>query len=811
MTFLGSIHDLKLGLVLIVIVMSLFSTTVHGQTSPEFGYRLIPDKIVEGTEGMLQVYLKGDTILPGKIDNLIVSSSDSSIIQVLEIGQNENGFITPIKVKAIGAGTANIALAAPGLESTEFPVTVYGNKNNQAQLLIKTTPNTFSINGPDKGYVAVELADEDGLPTRAQDDIIVTLTTSTSDVINLKNTELVIKKGEYFAVTEFQANQSGEALIYASTPSMETVSSKVTVSEIGEPLTVQLYVYPSKISSFSANYAFAIIQLQDSSGIPIKAKENLPVTIKITNADQEQTVNTSGQFPGITANEIPTIKKGSYWAFSKIVTKGGLEGTYDINIFAKDHVVSSSQQLEVVNLELLDDKSAKLDLVPVLTTGYNELIGIMHLEDESGDPVASNKDFIVKVDSTDEGTFSVQDVKFEQGAAAALVFANIGYAVPETLTLHLVTESDETVDPEIYGPTREALTLVAEPLVPEVFPEADFPLALYMSSDEKATYFPEDLTLSIPPNEFIQVEPETIKKGQSIISLDAKSVKEGSATLDLEAGEFTSNSIIDTLSSKPALIHLSYPETMLTNIMNTLTVQILDAGENPVFVEQDVEVKFVLNDQSIISMPESVVIKKGDYYITFDIKANTIGTTELSVLATNLPLSKYEISVDSVTPQMTINSQDYVNPNTVFDLSITVQQLSSPLSGMNVEWNIQGAEIQTMESITDENGIARISLLSQDPTKIDVQASVSGHMFSVSTVSKQININQPLDGSTNTSNNPMFGLTGLMPIFIIIPVAAAIAGIVFLKKKNMLNGLTEKISVTERITEAKERISHLRK
>jgi hypothetical protein len=130
---------------------------------------------------------------------------------------------------------------------------------------------------------------------------------------------------------------------------------------------------------------------------------------------------------------------------------------------------------------------------------------------------------------------------------------------------------------------------------------------------------------------------------------------------------------------------------------------------------------------------------------------------------------------------------------------------------MNVEWNIQGAEIQTMESITDQNGIARISLLSQDPTKIDVQASVSGHMFSVSTVSKQININQPLDGSTNTSNNPMFGLTGLTPIFIIIPVAAAIAGIVFLKKKNMLNGLTEKISVTERINEAKERISHLRK
>jgi len=808
MTFLGSIRDLKLGLVLIVIVMSLF-TTVHGQISLEFGYRLIPDKIVEGTEGVLQVYLKGDTIVPGKIDNLIVTSSDSSIIQILEVGENQNGFFTPVKIRAIGVGNADIALAAPGLASIEFPVTVYGNKNSEAQLLIKTTPEGLSTNGPDKGYITVELADEDGVPTSAGDDVSITLAASTSDAINLKNTELIIKKGEYFAITEFQINQAGEALIYASAPSMETVSTKVTIGESGEP-SIQLYVYPSTISSFSTNYAFAIVQLHDSNGNPIIAKENIPVTIKITNSAQEQSVNTSGEFPGISANEIPIIKKGTYWAFSRIVTIGGLEGTYDISPFAKDYVVSSSQQLEIVNLELLDDKSAKLDLVPILTTGNNELIGIMHLEDEAGNPVASNKDLLIKIDSTDEGSFSVQDMKIEKGAAVAQVFANVGYAVPETLTLRLVTESDETVDPVISGPTIEGLTLVAEPLVSEVLSGADFPLALYMSSDEEAVYFPEDMTLIIPPNEFIQIESEMIKRGQSIVLLNAKSVKEGSTTVDLEAGDFTTSSTIDSLSSKPAMIHLDYPETILTNLANTFVVQLLDEQENPVFADQDTEVKFVSNDQSMLSMPESVVVKEGDYYTLFDVKANTVGTTELSVLATDLPLSIFEIAVDSIVPQITINSQDYVNPNTIFDLSITVQQSGSPLNAMNVEWNIQGAEIQSMDSVTDENGIARISLLSQDPTQVNVQASVSGGMFSASTVSKQININLPLDGGTNTSNMPMFGLTGLMPIFIIIPVAAAVAGIVFLKKKNMLNGLTEKINAIEKINEVKERISHLR-
>lgn len=811
MTYLSIIRDLKLagGLVLVAIVIGLIPTVVYGQTI-EFGYRLIPNKIVENTEGVLQVYLKDETIIPGKIDNLVVTSSDSSIIQILGVGENQKGFFTPVKIKAVGVGTANIALAAPGLTSTEFPVTVYGNKNNQAQLLIKATPNTFSVNGPDNGYVAVELADEDGLPTRARDDVAITLTTSASDVINLKNTDLVIKKGEYFAIGEFQANQHGDSLIYASTSSMETVSSQVTVSEISEPLTIQLYIYPSKISSFSTNYAYAIIQLQDSSGNPIKARENIPVAIKVTNADEEQSVNTSGEFAGITANEIPEIKKGSYWAYSKIVTKGGLEGTYDISIFTKDYLVSGSQQLEVVNLELLDDESAKLDLVPILATGQSELIGIMHLEDETGEPVVSNKDLQIRVDSSDERSFSIQDIQIGKGTAAAPVFAYVGYAVPDTLTLHLVTKSDETVDPTISGPTKDALILVAEPLVPEVLSETGFPLALYISNDEEITYFPEDMTLTIPADEFIQVEPKMIKKGQSIITLDAKSLKDGSATLDIEAGDFTTSSTINSVSSKPAMIYLDYPETILTNLANTLVVQLLDEQENPVFADQDTEVKFVSNDESIVSMPESVVIKEGDYYTIFYVQASMIGTTELSVLASELPLSTFEISVGSIMPQIIINSQDYVNPNTVFDLSITVQHTNAPLSGMNVEWDVEGAAIQSMDSITDENGMARISLLSQDPTRINIQASVSGGIFSLSTVSKEVNVNQPLEGGTNKSNMPMFGLTGFTPIFIIVPVAAAAAGIVFLKKKNMLNGLTEKISVIERINEVKEKLSRLR-
>jgi len=790
--------------------MSLFTSVTYGQTPTEFGHRLIPNKIVANTEGVLQIYAKeGETMIPSQISNLIVTSSDSSVIQILEIGKNENGFITPVKIKTIGSGTADIALAAPGFLSEEFPITVYGNKNSQSQLLIKTTPNTFSVNGPDKGYVSVELADEDGFPTRASNDITVTLSTSQNNVIKMENTELTITKGEYFAIGEFQVNQPGAALIYASSPLMETVSSTVTVSEIDEPLMVQIYVYPQKISSFSTNYAYAIVQLQDSSWNPIKAKENIPISLKITNSEQEESVNTSGEFPGITPNESLQIKKGSYWGYTKLVTRGGLEGTYDVSVFAKDYVVSSSQQLEILNLELLDDKFAKLDILPILATGHNELVGIMHLEDDAGAPVVAKTDLNVKVDSSDEKSLSIKDIQIDEGAGAALVFGEAGYTVPETLELHVVSEGDTIITPTLTGPTEESLTLVAEPLIEKVLSNTDFPLALYLTDGEAITYFPKDLALSIPPNEFAHVEPKTINKGQSITLLDSKSLKSGSATIAIEAGDFTASTLMDNLASKPVMIHLDYPEPLLTNMVNTFSIQVLDGQELPVFAAQDIELKFVLNDQSVISVPGSVTIKKGDYYTLFDVEANAVGQTELAVLASDLPLSKFVIGVDEVSPQITISSPDYVNQNTNFDLTITVQQANSPLSNMNVQWSVQGAEIQNMDSVTNENGIARISLFSQDPTKVDVQASVSGGLFSPSLASKQINVNMPME-SSNTSSIPILGATGVMPILIIIPVAAAVAGILVLKKKNMLGGLTEKISILEKINEVKEKLSQSR-
>jgi hypothetical protein len=41
-------------------------------------------------------------------------------------------------------------------------------------------------------------------------------------------------------------------------------------------------------------------------------------------------------------------------------------------------------------------------------------------------------------------------------------------------------------------------------------------------------------------------------------------------------------------------------------------------------------------------VPESVVIKKGEYYTSFDAKSGNEGTTEIATLATDLSLAKFD-------------------------------------------------------------------------------------------------------------------------------------------------------------------------
>ena len=166
-----------------LIVATIVTPNSYGQEPKNFGYKLLPEKLVEGTEGILQVYgLQKNIPIPNTIDNLIVTSSDQNIMKILELSTNKDTSITSVKLQGVDSGTANIAIAAPGFASEEFSITIYNIKQGEQQLLLKTVPDTFTINGPTKGYFSVELADIDSSPTVAKKDTVISISASNSEI-----------------------------------------------------------------------------------------------------------------------------------------------------------------------------------------------------------------------------------------------------------------------------------------------------------------------------------------------------------------------------------------------------------------------------------------------------------------------------------------------------------------------------------------------------------------------------------------------------------------------------------------------------
>ncbi len=174
---------MKIEIIIVLIAISMVFMPSYAESSAEFGYQLLPEKLLENNEGILQLYVSSsDIMIPVSINNLKVVSTDNSIIKVIGVEQF-NEYITNIKIQALSPGSANLVVAASKFLSEEIPIQVYNNNNYPTQIMMKFTPDDFPVDGPKFGYVSVEILTTSGSPTKAEDDIIVSISTPNTDVV----------------------------------------------------------------------------------------------------------------------------------------------------------------------------------------------------------------------------------------------------------------------------------------------------------------------------------------------------------------------------------------------------------------------------------------------------------------------------------------------------------------------------------------------------------------------------------------------------------------------------------------------------
>jgi hypothetical protein len=774
---------LRVGIILAALIV--YTITASVAYAEEFDIRFLPQKLVEGSQAKMQVFVtEGEQIIPKKITDLTITSLDSSILHIEKI-QDGSSFVSEVTVKAGKPGTTTLYLAAPGFGSKEIPVTIYGNKNHASTLLVKITPDTFTTSGPNEGYIAVELADEDGFPVIAKEDTVISLNTANRDIIEIASQNLLIKKGEYFAHTKFTIKNSGEASVYLTAQDIQTAISTITVQE-DEDITVKMYTYPTTMSIHDATQGFVIAQLQDSSGKPIIAQKDITVYYRVADSDFEEATNYSSNYKQKSTGYFQ-IPKGSYWGYTQYSLPEGLEGTYEISITTEDPLVVETQEIEAKDLELMDDKLVQFQTLPVLATGKRELVGVLYLEDEDGNPVVAKKELAIKIDSSDSKSLAVEDVIMKGGSQVALVYGKVGHSVPTDLELRPAVNEGEMTTIEVFGPDKDSLEFVVEPLIPEVLTGTAFPTIMYLKDGEELTSFPEDSEVFVSPNEFVQIQTKKIVQKDTLVLFDSKSLKKGSVDLTVESGDFEDTTTIDNLSSDPANMILDHSKSIFVGNNDVFSIQLVNSEGLPTYATSDVVISLVAKDRGLVEMPSSITIPTGSYYALFDVAPKVAGTTEISLLSKELPLVSEEITITSLTPTLTITAPDSIDSSETFIATVSAKANEKPLVGLKVDWQVSGGIIQISDSHTGTTGDATISIIPNGQS-VNIVATASGQWYSSASVSKSVTVNSPivvLSEEQPVKEDYSIEIFGIDPILIIVPGAIGAAGFM-LKKKGQL-------------------------
>lgn len=786
-------------MIIIIFLASLAIIRTYADDSDTFGVRLIPNALIENSIAVLEIFpLHDNHVFPSKIENLGFSSTNSSVVEVLSLEKNQTSFMTHIMIRANSPGTAEIVLAAPGFVSKEIPITVYDDKTTPTNLVIKASPTLFSSNGPKTGHFAIEITNRDGFPVIARGDIPITLATTDSKTLSLGAYQLTIKGGQYYTTGEFTINQHGSAKILASAPSFQSVSTTITSQSATSPI-VQAYVYPEKINDFASSVAYVVAVLKDGTGNPVQASNDIPISVTITNATTTGLVNTSSQdqlFGPITPI---VIKKGDYVGYSTVEVQAGLNGTFNVRLSAPNgYAVSNTNstggliQLKTVTTQLLDDKSAKLDLLPILATGNRELVGIMHLEDGTANPIIAKKDLKIEVDSSEPNYLTIDRVNMSKGVGVAPVFGSVGGTnTPSPLSLHVITYNDTTLTTTINATSTNSLKLVAESLVPEIMSHSSIPISLYLTNPTgEAMYFPSDCMPTILPNDYISVEIKKISDGDSPDLFYANALKSGTANINIVACNYPTSILLKSLGSVPARTGLDYPTPMFVNSSNFVGLQVFDSNSNPMYPDKDTDMQLISSNDSILQIPDNITISKGSYYSYFNVIPKSAGNITISVLGDNLPLSTYKVDVRNMVPTATINSSASALPDETFLATLKVEKDGKPLPNMNVDWKITGANIQSSDTKTNKDGIAVIALTPRSSGEVRITPTITGMKFEPITVRDTIPINSTQMGG-NGSNSASSGGTGIksfrlngidpLPIFVVGFIA--IGGFLVRKKE----------------------------
>ena len=235
--------------------------------------------------------------------------------------------------------------------------------------------------------VLVQLQDSRGLPARATDDIVVSLSSSKTDIGSV-DPKLTIHPGDTYALAKFYSTYTPGSTTITAVASGYT-SGQASMTTVGPiPSKLAVYCFPDILLADGKAYDSIIVQLQDSGGSPARA----PI------GDVEVTLTSSNTKVGKVDSSL-TIKSGSTYAIAKFYTTS-TTGSTTITVVASGY---ASGQATMKTCEIGGAHSRlKVYVGPPKITAD----GLVHesicvqLQDSSGKVVKAPRDMTITLTSS---------------------------------------------------------------------------------------------------------------------------------------------------------------------------------------------------------------------------------------------------------------------------------------------------------------------------------------------------------------------------------------------------------------------------
>ena len=329
--------------------------------------------------------------------------------------------------------------------------------------------------------------------------------------------------------------------------------------------------------------------------------------------------------------------------------------------------------------------------------------------------------------------------------------------------------------------------MIAEPAIPKILANTEFPIVLYLKEGNEVVEFPSNTQVFVSPSEYFDVETKSIVDGNYLVTFDTTAFDSATDTLQFTIDDFGDASVtIESLSTKPANIIIDHTETMYTGSNDMFSIQLVNSKGDPVFAPEDIEINFVVDDPSKIQIPQTLTIEKGEYFKIFDAGPKTTGITEISALSDGIPITKTNVKISSRTPSLLLHTPEIIENNESFTVKVAANQDDLPLSGLEVEWTVEGGLLQLSDEETGTNGEASASIFSTSGSEVKVTASVSDSFYEPNSVIKNIRVNSTSsEFLAFAEEDPEFikpEIAGIDPVIIIVPALVILMGYMLFKK-----------------------------